>query len=141
MLFRSKFNIRSSKTDLTNDDIFINGSKVEILNSALKKDKITFEDQKLKLKITTNNLGLELSKLSIFDEISFDLSNLKLNNFILEDKNNNISLSSKNSNLKVNNFLLDKQNNISINKSELYDTNVNFFDSNSSFDINTKKQI
>ncbi|GAB1466754.1 hypothetical protein MASR2M54_22540 [Aliarcobacter cryaerophilus] len=93
----------------------------------------------MKLKITTNNLGLELSKLSIFDEISFDLSNLKLNNFILEDKNNNISLSSKNSNLKVNNFLLDKQNNISINKSELYDTNVNFFDSNSSFDISTKK--
>src|SRR5574344_653477 len=135
----NKLNISSSKTDLTHDDIFINGSKVEILNSALKKDKITFEDHKLKLKITTNNLGLELSKLSIFDEISFDLSNLKLNNFILEDKNSNISLSSKNSNLKVNNFLLDKQNNISINKSELYDTNVNFFDSNSSFDINTKK--
>ena len=135
----NKLNISSSKTDLTHDDIFINGSKVEILNSALKKDKIVFEDEKLKLKITTNNLGLELSKLSIFDEISFDLSNLKLNNFILEDKNSNISLSSKNSNLKVNNFLLDKQNNISINKSELYDTNVNFFDSNSSFDISTKK--
>src|SRR5574344_1043521 len=135
----NKLNISSSKTDLTHDDIFINGSKVEILNSALKKDKITFEDQKLKLKITTNNLGLELSKLSIFDEISFDLSNLKLNNFILEDRKSVVSLSSKNSNLKLNNFLLDKQNNISINKSELYDTNVNFFDSNISFDINTKK--
>ena len=135
----NKLNISSSKTDLTHDDIFINGSKVEILNSALKKDKIVFEDEKLKLKITTNNLGLELSKLSIFDEISFDLSNLKLNKFGFEDKNSNISLSSKNSNLKLNNFLLDKEKNISINQIELYDTNVNFFDSNSSFDINTKK--
>ena len=135
----NKLNISSSKTDLTHDDIFINGSKIEVSNSALKKDNVIFEDKKSKIKITTNNIDLELSKLSIFDEISFDLSNLKLNNFILEDKNNNISLSSKNSNLKVNNFLLDKQNNISINKSELYDTNVNFFDSNSSFDINTKK--
>ena len=34
---------------------------------------------------------------------------------------------------------LDKEKNISINQIELYDTNVNFFDSNSSFDINTKK--
>ncbi|WWW12882.1 DUF748 domain-containing protein [Arcobacter cryaerophilus gv. pseudocryaerophilus] len=136
---KNKINISSSKTDLTHDDIFINGSKVEILNSSLKKDKITFEDEKLKIKITTNSLGLDLQKLSIFDEISFDLSNIKINNLVLEDKNNNISLSSKNSNLKINNFLLDKQNNISINKSELYDTNVNFFDSNSSFDINTKK--
>ena len=135
----NKLNISSSKTDLTHDDIFINGSKIEVSNSALKKDNVIFEDKKSKIKITTNNIDLELSKLSIFDEISFDLSNLKLNNFILEDKNSNISLSSKNSNLKVNNFLLDKQNNISINKSELYDTNVNFFDSNSSFDINTKK--
>ncbi|AYJ80151.1 hypothetical protein AN286_08215 [Aliarcobacter cryaerophilus ATCC 43158] len=136
---KNKINISSSKTDLTHDDIFINGSKVEILNSSLKKDKITFEDEKLKIKITTNSLGLDLQKLSIFDEISFDLSNIKINNLVLEDKNNNISLSSKNSNLKINNFLLDKQNNISINKSELYDTNVNFFDSNSSFDIKTKK--
>ena len=135
----NKLNISSSKTDLTHDDIFINGSKIEVSNSALKKDNVIFEDKKSKIKITTNNIDLELSKLSIFDEISFDLSNLKLNKFGFEDKNSNISLSSKNSNLKVNNFLLDKQNNISINKSELYDTNVNFFDSNSSFDINTKK--
>ena len=135
----NKLNISSSKTDLTHDDIFINGSKIEVSNSALKKDNVIFEDKKSKIKITTNNIDLELSKLSIFDEISFDLSNLKLNKFGFEDKNSNISLSSKNSNLKLNNFLLDKQNNISINKSELYDTNVNFFDSNSSFDINTKK--
>ena len=135
----NKLNISSSKTDLTHDDIFINGSKIEVSNSALKKDNVIFEDKKSKIKITTNNIDLELSKLSIFDEISFDLSNLKLNKFGFEDKNSNISLSSKNSNLKLNNFLLDKEKNISINKSELYDTNVNFFDSNSSFDINTKK--
>ena len=47
---KSRLNISSDKTDLKSDNIFINGSKVEILNSALKKDKITFEDQKLKLK-------------------------------------------------------------------------------------------
>lgn len=135
----NKLNISSSKTDLTHDDIFINGSKIEVSNSALKKDNVIFEDKKSKIKITTNNIDLELSKLSIFDEISFDLSNLKLNKFGFEDKNNNISLSSKNSNLKLNNFLLDKEKNISINQIELYDTNVNFFDSNSSFDINTKK--
>ena len=135
----NKLNISSSKTDLTHDDIFINGSKIEVSNSALKKDNVIFEDKKSKIKITTNNIDLELSKLSIFDEISFDLSNLKLNKFGFEDKNSNISLSSKNSNLKLNNFLLDKEKNISINQIELYDTNVNFFDSNSSFDINTKK--
>ena len=135
----NKLNISSSKTDLTHDDIFINGSKIEVSNSALKKDNVIFEDKKSKIKITTNNIDLELSKLSIFDEISFDLSNLKLNKFGFEDKNSNISLSSKNSNLKLNNFLLDKEKNISINQTELYDTNVNFFDSNSSFDINTKK--
>ena len=135
----NKLNISSSKTDLTHDDIFINGSKIEVSNSALKKDNVIFEDKKSKIKITTNNIDLELSKLSIFDEISFDLSNLKLNKFGFEDKNSNISLSSKNSNLKLNNFLLDKEKNISINQIELYDTNVNFFDSNSSFDISTKK--
>ncbi|PRM96581.1 DUF748 domain-containing protein [Aliarcobacter cryaerophilus] len=135
----NKLNISSSKTDLTHDNININGSKVEISNSTLKKDNLIFEDEKSKIKITTNSLDLGLSKLSIFDEISFDLSDLKLNNLVFSDKNNNISLSSKNSKLKVNNFLLDKQNNISMKQTELYDTNINFFDSNSSFDINTKK--
>lgn len=135
---KNKLNISSNKTDLKSDDIFINGSKIEVVNSALKKDKIIFEDEKLKMKIATNNIELKLSKLSIFDEISFDLSNIILNDLLLEDKNNNFSISSKSSKLKVNNFLLDKQNNISIDKSELYDTNVNFFDTNSSFDISTK---
>ncbi|PRM89580.1 hypothetical protein CJ671_07070 [Aliarcobacter cryaerophilus] len=135
----NKLNISSSKTDLTHDNININGSKVEISNSTLKKDNLIFEDVKSKIKITTNSLDLGLSKLSIFDEIYFDLSDLKLTNLVFVDKNNNISLSSKNSKLKVNNFLLDKQNNISMKQTELYDTNINFFDSNSSFDINTKK--
>ncbi|RXI24933.1 DUF748 domain-containing protein [Aliarcobacter trophiarum] len=135
---KNKLNISSNKTDLKSDDVFINGSKIEVVNSALKKDKIIFEDEKLKMKIATNNIELKLSKLSIFDEISFDLSNIILNDLLLEDKNSNFSISSKSSKLKVNNFLLDKQNNISIDKSELYDTNVNFFDTNSSFDISTK---
>lgn len=135
---KSRLNISSDKTDLKSDNIFINGSKIELTNSSLKKDKLLFEDENLKIKIATNGIDLKLSKLVVFDEISFDLSNIVLNNLLLEDRNNNFSISSKSSKLKVNNFLLDKQNSISIDKGELYDTNINFFDTNSSFDISTK---
>ncbi|WP_419677449.1 DUF748 domain-containing protein [Aliarcobacter lanthieri] len=135
---KNNFNVNSNKTNIKVNNLKVENGKTDVGNIAISKNGLEFNENNSKIKLVSKNIDLNLSKLSIFDDISFNVANLKTNDFNFQELNSKISINSKNINLKANNFLLDKTNNISLKGSELTKSDINFFDATNSIQVDTK---
>ncbi|MBL3520034.1 DUF748 domain-containing protein [Arcobacter lanthieri] len=135
---KNNFDVSSNKTNIKVNNLKVENGKTDIGNIAITKNGLEFNENNSKIKLASKNIDLNLSKLSILDDISFNVANLKTNDFNFQELNSKISINSKNINLKANNFLLDKTNNISLKGSELTKSDINFFDATSSIQVDTK---